>query len=65
MTLANQARDLVRRWLESSDEQLTQFSADDINGFLPVQTEHFLSLLLNEVYKFKVNWYMCSLPLFH
>ena len=49
MTLANHCSELANRWLASTDDQLSQFTAADIKPFLPSQTIHFLALFLSEV----------------
>ncbi|XP_053377256.1 leukotriene A-4 hydrolase-like isoform X1 [Mercenaria mercenaria] len=47
MTMAESCETLARRWLDSSEEQLTDFTYSDIEKFLPVQTEQFLATFLN------------------
>lgn len=49
MTMANACETLARRWLDCSDEQLGEFTYQDIAGFLPLQVEQFLAAFLNHV----------------
>ncbi|XP_060565007.1 leukotriene A-4 hydrolase-like isoform X2 [Ruditapes philippinarum] len=47
MTLAESCETLAKRWLDSSEEQLSGFTYSDVEQFLPVQTEQFLAAFLN------------------
>ena len=49
MTFAEHCETLAKRWLESSEEQLSEFTYSDIEAFLPVQIEQFLAEFLNFV----------------
>lgn len=49
MTMANACESLARRWLDCNDEQLGEFTYQDIAGFLPLQVEQFLAAFLNYV----------------
>ncbi|KAL4226486.1 Leukotriene A-4 hydrolase [Mactra antiquata] len=46
-TLADVCENLAKRWRDCSDEQLTDFNYSDIENFLSVQVEQFLSTFLN------------------